>query len=75
MRLYKCINIQGSDNVVNDFCPKCNTLTNMTVSTVEREENDNNGKAIKVTTTNYHCSMGYSFVQSQKERTPKIEEA
>jgi len=61
--------------VVNGFCPKCNALTNMTVSTVEREENDNNGKAIKVTTTNYHCSTCYSFVRSREERTLNIEEA
>lgn len=54
--------------MVNEFCPKCGTLTSMNVSTIENREKDNEGKTFKVKTTNYNCNMCHTFVRSEDEK-------
>lgn len=51
--------------MTQEFCPKCNTLTNMNMNQTERTEKDSEGKNIKITTSSYHCALCHAFVRSE----------
>ena len=52
-------------DIVNEFCPRCQALRGMTVSTSRREEIDSEGKVKKILTKSYHCETCHSFVRSE----------
>lgn len=56
--------------MINDFCPKCNSLRNMTSTTTESNEKDNEGKLFKIVTTSYYCSVCHTFVKSEDKKVP-----
>jgi hypothetical protein len=56
--------------MVNDFCPKCNSLTGMNLYTIESNEKDIEGKLFKVVTTSYNCNMCHTFVKSKDNKIP-----
>ena len=53
----------------NQFCPHCNAVRDMLVSTYEKNEKGEEGKII---TTNYHCSKCNTFVYSTDKKIPKV---
>lgn len=48
-----------------EFCPKCLSPQNMTVSITTREETDSEGKITKIETHTYHCEACHSFVRNE----------
>ena len=52
----------------NEICPRCRVLRDMLVSKHEEEIKDEEGKAFKVITKNYHCSMCNTFVRSEESK-------
>lgn len=56
--------------MTNDFCPKCNALTSMNLTTTESVEKDNEGKKFKVVTTSYTCNKCHAFVKSEDKKIP-----
>ncbi|HXF41509.1 MAG TPA: hypothetical protein VN687_17465 [Blastocatellia bacterium] len=49
-----------------EFCPKCLSPQNMTVSIATREETDSEGKNRKIETRAYHCEACHSFVRNEE---------
>ena len=49
-----------------EFCPKCLSPQNMTVSITTREETDSEGMSRKIDTRAYHCEACHSFVRSEE---------
>lgn len=56
--------------MINDFCPKCNALTNMNSAITENSEKDNEGKIFKIITTSYSCNTCHTFVKSEDKKIP-----
>jgi len=56
--------------MINDFCPKCNALTSMNLTTTKSTEKDKEGKIFKVITTSYNCNMCHTFVKSEDKKIP-----
>lgn len=54
--------------MINDFCPKCNALTSMNLTTTESIEKDKESKIFKVITTSYNCNMCHTFVKSEDKK-------
>lgn len=54
----------------NDYCPKCNALTEMDVSMTESFEKDKEGKAFKIITASNYCNVCRTFVRSEDNRLP-----
>lgn len=54
--------------MLREYCPKCQTLQNMYVSTYERVDNDEKGQDIRITTKDYQCSVCHSFVKSEESK-------
>ncbi|MGV8981158.1 hypothetical protein [Clostridium sp.] len=48
----------------NQFCPHCNVLRDMVVSTHENNEKIEESKILKIITNNYHCLICNAFVYS-----------
>ena len=48
-----------------EYCPGCQAVRKMTVSTSQREETDSEGNSRKILTRNYHCETCQSFVRSE----------
>jgi hypothetical protein len=51
--------------IVNELCPKCQTLRMMTVSISRREEVDSEGNKQEIVTKSFHCESCHSFVRSE----------
>jgi len=49
-----------------EFCPKCLSPQNVTVSMITREETDSDGKNRKLETRTYHCEACHSFVRNEE---------
>ena len=66
------IKLQYKDmnDMINEFCQKCNTLTRMNSTIAESSEKDNEGKLFKVITTSYNCNMCHTFVKSEDKKIP-----
>jgi ribosomal protein L44E len=62
------ITIKDVNIMINDFCPKCKALTNMSLTTTESVEKDKEGKISKVITTSYNCNMCNTFVKSEDKK-------
>ncbi len=54
--------------MINEYCPKCNELTSMIVTTTERTEKDDKGEKLKILTNNYHCNKCNIFVRSEDKK-------
>lgn len=54
-----------------EFCPKCLSPQNMTVSITTREETDSEGKNRKIETRAYHCEACHSFVRNEDAELPE----
>ncbi|MBW9159114.1 hypothetical protein LGL55_15890 [Clostridium tagluense] len=55
----------------NQFCPHCNALRDMVLSTYEKDEKVDKENLVKIITNNYHCSICNSFVYSTDVKIPK----
>ncbi len=51
--------------MINEYCPRCCELTNMTISTAEKEEKKENGDRIKLLTNSYQCNKCNTFIRSE----------
>ena len=51
--------------IVNELCPKCQTLRTMTVTISRREEVDSEGNKQEIVTRSFHCETCRSFVRSE----------
>ena len=58
--------------MINGYCPKCHTLSNMTLTTTERNEINEEGKAFKVITSSYYCEICNTFIKSEDKRLPLV---
>jgi len=56
--------------VVNEFCSKCHALTNMIMTTSERNEQNGEDISFKIITTSYHCNICNTFVRSEDKKMP-----
>lgn len=56
--------------MINEYCPKCHELTSMIMTTIEKEEKDDNGKELKIITSSYHCNKCNTFVRSEDKKIP-----
>lgn len=53
------------NQMINEFCSKCNSLTDMTKTKSERTEKNSKGKDMKILTNSYHCASCHTFVRSE----------
>ncbi|WP_432663685.1 hypothetical protein R9X47_24270 [Wukongibacter baidiensis] len=51
--------------MIREFCPKCNSLTDMKMTQSERSEKDSEGNNLTITTNSYHCVLCHTFVRSE----------
>ncbi|WP_432408393.1 hypothetical protein [Wukongibacter sp. M2B1] len=51
--------------MIREFCPKCNSLTDMKMTQIERSEKDSDGNKLRIITNSYHCDLCYTFVRSE----------
>ena len=55
----------------NQFCPHCNTLRDMVLSTCEKDEKVEEDNLVKIVTNSYHCSICNAFVYSTNIKISK----
>lgn len=53
--------------MTNEYCPKCHELTNMIVTTIEKEDSN---KGVKIITNSYLCNKCNTFVRSEDKKIP-----
>ena len=54
--------------MTNEFCPRCNTLTDMNISEIERDEKTEEEEIYKIVTTSFHCNKCNTFVRSEDKK-------
>ena len=53
------------------FCPKCQALRRMNISTSQRVSVDPEGNTKKILTKTYHCVICHAFVSSEDIEQPE----
>lgn len=48
-----------------EWCPKCQAVQNVNITKTENTEKDKDGKAKKITTESYQCSICHIFIKSE----------
>ncbi len=59
--------------MISEYCPKCNSIADMTINKTEKFEKDSYGNNLKIITSSYHCSLCHTFVRSEDINYKNIE--
>jgi hypothetical protein len=48
-----------------EYCPRCQSLQNLDITTAKSEKIDSDGNSHKIVTKSYHCANCHSTVRSE----------
>lgn len=51
---------------IREFCPRCQSLRDVGVTSSEREEIDSEGNLRKIVTKTYHCANCHTTLRSEE---------